>query len=190
MSCEIVVLGGSWGGMGAVRTILTGLPEDYSVPVIVVLHRADDASGLLGPILDRSGPLPVQEAEDKAALSAGCVRVAPAGYHLMVERGYVSLSLEEEVQFSRPSIDVTLETAADAYAAGTVGVVLTGSNADGADGLAAIRRAGGTAIVQDPATAERSTMPAAALAAADPQHVVALEEIAPLLVRLAAGERV
>jgi two-component system chemotaxis response regulator CheB len=182
-------MGGSWGGMHAVGEILAGLPEDFPLPVLVVLHRADDSSERLGGILDRRGPLPVLEAEDKAALSPGCVRIAPAGYHLIVEEGYVALSLEEEVQFSRPSIDVTLETAADAYRAGTVGVVLTGSNSDGADGLAAIRRAGGTAIVQDPATAERSAMPAAALAAADPQHIVALEDIAPLLVRLATEER-
>jgi len=186
VSCSIVVIGGSWGGMQAVGVILQDLPAEYPAPVLVVLHRADDASELLGGILDRHGALNVVEAEDKAALTPGCVRVAPAGYHLMVEPGHCSLSLEDAVQFSRPSIDVTLETAAEAYGAGTVGVVLTGSNSDGASGLAAIRRAGGTAIVQDPATAERSAMPSAAAAAADPQYVVPVEEIAGLLVRLAA----
>ena len=185
MSADIVILGGSWGGMHAVMAILDDLPADFPAPVLVVLHRADDSSDVLAGLLDNHGPLPVREADDKAELSAGCVRVAPPGYHLLVERGYVSLSCDAPVSYSRPSIDVSLESAAEAYRAGTVGVVLTGSNADGAAGLAAIRRAGGTAIVQDPETAEKSAMPRAAIEAADPQYVLPLADIAPTLVRLA-----
>ena len=187
MSCELVVIGGSWGGMQAVSEILEGLPADFPVPVLVVLHRAEDSGDILAGLLDRHGPLPVSEADDKALLSPGCVRVAPPGYHLLVARGHCELSCEAAVAYSRPSIDLTLESAAEAYAAGKVRVVLTGSNSDGAAGLAAVRRAGGTAIVQDPASAEKARMPRAAIEAADPQYVLGLAEIAPTLVRLAGA---
>jgi two-component system chemotaxis response regulator CheB len=183
--CELVIIGASWGGLHAVGEVLRGLPGDFPAPVIVVQHRAADTRDMLAGLLDRRGPLPVREAEDKAELAAGTILVAPPGYHVMVERGHVALSTEGEVRFSRPSIDVALETAALEYGPALVGVVLTGANDDGAHGLAEVRRHGGTAIVQDPATAERATMPAAAIASARPQAVLRLDEIAPLLVRLA-----
>ena len=183
--CDIVVIGASWGGLHAVGKILTDLPEDFPAPILVVQHRAGDSPDLLSGLLDRRGPLTVREAEDKMALTPGCVRVAPPGYHVLVEPGHLALSTEAEVGYSRPSIDVALESAADAYGPGVVGVVLTGANEDGAAGLAAVRRRGGMAIVQDPETAERSRMPAASIAAADPQVISSLEDIAPLLVRLA-----
>src|SRR5215213_3844022 len=185
MNVELVIIGASWGGLHAVGEILSGLPEDFPAPVLIVQHRAEDAEDILAGLLDRRGPLSVLDADDKAELVAGCIRVAPPGYHVLVERGHVELSTEASVQFSRPSIDVALETAARAYGPGLVGVVLTGANDDGAFGLAQVRRHGGMAIVQDPASAERRTMPDAAIAAADPQMVSALEDIAPLLVRLA-----
>src|ERR671932_2399784 len=186
---ELIVIGASWGGLGAVGEILSGLPERFPVPVLVVQHRAEDAGNLLAGLLNRAGPLPVAEADDKAPLPWHGVLVAPPGYHVLVERDHLALSTEAQVRFSRPSIDVALETAADALGAGVVGVVLTGDNDDGAEGLAAVRRRGGVAIVQDPATAERPTMPEAARAAASPQVVAGLGDIADLLVRL-AGERV
>jgi two-component system chemotaxis response regulator CheB len=185
MKVELVIIGASWGGLHAVGEVLSGLPEDFPAPVLIVQHRAEDAEDILAGLLDRRGPLSVLDADDKAELVPGCIRVAPPGYHVMVERGHVELSTEASVAFSRPSIDVALETGAQAYGAGLVGVVLTGANDDGAHGLAEVRRRGGMAIVQDPASAERRTMPDAAIAAADPQAVSALEEIAPLLVRLA-----
>jgi two-component system, chemotaxis family, protein-glutamate methylesterase/glutaminase len=185
MKVELVIIGASWGGLHAVGEILSGLPEDFPAPVLVVQHRSEDAQDILAGLLDRRGPLSVLEADDKAELVPGCIRVAPPGYHVMVERGHVELSTEGTVHFSRPSIDVALETGAQAYGAGLVGVVITGANDDGARGLAEVRRRGGMAIVQDPDSAERSTMPAAAIAAADPQVVSTLEDIAPVLVRLA-----
>src|SRR3954447_13848762 len=187
---QLIVIGASWGGLDAVGQILSGLPERFPAPVLVVQHRAEDAADLLAALLDRAGPLPVAEAEDKAPLPWHGVLVAPPGYHVLVERDHLALSTEAQVRFSRPSIDVALETAADALGAGVTGVVLTGDNDDGAEGLAAVRRAGGTAIVQDPETALRPTMPEAARAAAHPQVVAELSEIAPLLTRLAAGEAV
>jgi len=187
-NCAIVVLGGSWGGMHAVGEILGALPADFPTPIVVVLHRAERSPDLLSSLLDRRAPLRVDEAVDKAPLEPGRVLIAPPGYHLLVERGHVALSTEAAVRHSRPSIDLALETAADAYGEAADGVVLSGSNEDGAAGLARVRRAGGCAIVQDPRTAERATMPAAALAVAQPQEVVAVEEIAPLLVRLSMVE--
>lgn len=180
----IVVIGASAGGLHALEAILDRLPADYPVPVLVVQHRSVEGPALLHGLLARHTQLDVCEADDKSRLKPGCVWVAPAGYHALVERGHVSLSTEAEVRYSRPSIDVALESAAEAYGEGAVGVVLTGANDDGARGLAALRRAGGTAIVQEPASAEHSTMPAAALAAADPQWVLPVEAIAERLVAL------
>jgi two-component system chemotaxis response regulator CheB len=186
MNVELVIIGASWGGLHAVGEILSALPEDFPAPMLVVQHRAEDADDILAGLLDRRGPLSVLDADDKAPLVPGCIRVAPPGYHVMVERGHVELSTEALVHFSRPSIDVALETGAQAYGPGLVAVVLTGANDDGAHGLAEVRRNGGMAIVQNPDSAERATMPAAAIAAADPQVVSELEDIAPLLVRLAS----
>ena len=186
--CDLVIIGASWGGLHAISAILGGLPKDFPAPVVVIQHRQPGQPDLLTGLLDRHGPLTVREAEDKSKLSAGCVLVAPAGYHVLIEPGHLELTTEAEVRFSRPSIDVAMETAAHAYGDRAIGVVLTGANEDGAAGLAEIRRLGGVAVAQDPDTAERSTMPAAAIAAAQPQFVCRLEEIAPLLTRLATDD--
>ena len=189
-SFKLFIIGASWGGLRAVTEILSGLPGDFPAPVLVVQHRADDAGALLPELLDRAGPLPVREVEDKDGLAAGCVLVAPPGYHVLVEADHLALSTDAFVRFSRPSIDVALESAADALGPAVVGVVLTGSNDDGAAGLARVCRRGGTAVVQNPATAERSAMPAAARDAAHVQAVTDLADIAPLLVRLAGAPEV
>jgi two-component system chemotaxis response regulator CheB len=127
----------------------------------------------------------VCEAGDKDPIEHGRVYIAPPDYHLLVERGTVALSVDDPENFSRPSIDVLLGSAADAYGAGAVGVVLTGANGDGARGLAEIAARGGVAVVQDPGTAERREMPEAALAAVPDARVVALEDIAAVLAGLA-----
>ena len=184
MRPQLVVMGASWGGLDAVGRVLATLPSDFPVPVLIVQHRSEDGDDMLAGLLGRRGALRVREAEDKADLSRPCVLIAPRGYHLLVERGHVELSTEAAVRYSRPSIDVALETAAEAYGPALVGVVMTGSNDDGARGLAAVRRSGGIAIVEDPQTAASPAMPAAALAAADPQHVAPVDEIGPLLVQV------
>jgi two-component system chemotaxis response regulator CheB len=181
----IVVIGASVGGLRAVERLLAGLPADFPAPVVVVQHRADDHSGVLHGLLDRHCALQVCEAEDKGELKPGCVLVAPGGYHTLVEEDHVELSAEAEVAFSRPSIDVTFESAARTFGPLAVGVVLTGANEDGAAGLAAIRAHGGTAIVQDPAEALNPRMPEAAIAAADPHWVLRLEAIPARWVALA-----
>jgi two-component system chemotaxis response regulator CheB len=182
---RVVVVGASWGGLHAVGRLLGGLPADFGLPLAVVLHRSSDGEELLCELLSRASPLLVQEAEDKAPLAPGCARIGPRGYHLLVEDGHVALSTEAPVHHSRPSIDVLFESAARAYGPTAIGVVLTGSNDDGAEGLRALRRRGAFAIVQDPAGAERGEMPAAALATAGADAVVALDDVAPLLRELA-----
>jgi two-component system, chemotaxis family, protein-glutamate methylesterase/glutaminase len=182
---RVVVVGASWGGLHALGRLLGGLPAGFELPLAVVLHRSSDGDELLCELLSRNSALAVQEAEDKAPLAAGCARIGPRGYHLLLEDGHVALSTEAPVHHSRPSIDVLFESAARAYGPSAIGVVLTGSNHDGAAGLRALRRRGAFAIVQDPADAERGEMPAAALAAAGADAVVALDGVAPLLLGLA-----
>lgn len=148
----------------------------------VAQHRsADSAPGVLEELLQLHSPYPVREAGDKDAIEPGHVYVAPPDYHLLVDRGRFALSLEERVQFARPSIDVLFESAADAYRERVIGIVLTGLNQDGAHGLARIKQRGGVAIVQRPETALRRAMPDAALAATATDAVLPLEEIGPFL---------
>jgi two-component system, chemotaxis family, protein-glutamate methylesterase/glutaminase len=176
---EVVVMGASWGGLRALECILGGLPGDFPIPVAVAQHRDVDAEeDLLPRLLRRHTELDVRDAEAGACLRPGCVLLAPAGYHLMLEDGGVELSVDAPVQFARPSIDVLFESAADGYGRSVIGVLLTGSNADGAAGMAAIARRGGRTIVEDPASAERPEMPRAALQAMTPDAVVALEDVA------------
>ncbi|MFA9428807.1 chemotaxis protein CheB [Egicoccus sp. AB-alg2] len=183
---RLLAIGGSWGGISATRAILPRLrlPDDTSV--VLVLHRQPIRSEL-APILARGGTLPVVEAEDKMALAAGTVHVAPPDYHLLVEPGWLSLSTEEPVKFSRPSIDVLFESAAQAFAERVVAVVLTGASDDGAAGALAVRRHGGTVIVQDPRTAEQGIMPRAAIEAGAAEQVAPLTELPEVIGTALAG---
>jgi two-component system chemotaxis response regulator CheB len=188
MAVELVAIGASWGGLHAIERVLETLPRGFGAAVVIAQHRrADSDEGRLTRLLDARCALDVCEAEDKQSLSAGSVLLAPADYHLLVERGSVALSVDPLVHFSRPSIDVLFGSAADAYGERAVGVVLTGANADGAEGLRRIASRGGTAIVQDPQTAARREMPAAALAATPDARVAPLEQIGALLAELAAA---
>ena len=186
MPVEVVAIGASWGGLHAVECVLEALPEDFPAAVVIAQHRRSDSDhNRLATLLAARCSLQVCDAEDKQALEAGTVLVAPADYHLLVEPGSVALSVDAPLNYSRPSIDVLLGSAADAYGERAAGVVLTGANADGADGLARIASRGGVAIVQDPDTAMRREMPEAALAATPGARVLALGEIGPLLGELA-----
>ena len=179
---RLVAIGASWGGLHAVGDLLEGLGGDFPAPVVVAQHRDEhDEEMLLAELLSRRTTLQVTDADDKADLGPGRVLLAPSGYHLLVENGCVGLSTEARVQFSRPSIDVLFESAADAYGADVIGVVLTGANSDGAAGLRRILDRGGTVIVQDPADAERPEMPSAALKAVPEARVARLDEMPKLL---------
>jgi two-component system, chemotaxis family, protein-glutamate methylesterase/glutaminase len=184
---DIVVVGTSWGGLAALRTLVAGLPDSFQMAVLLVQHRHKDSDQLLRTLLQERSPLVVREVEDKMPLEAGHIYVAPPDYHTLVEPGYFSLSIDAPVRFSRPSIDVTFSSAADSYAHRTVGVVLTGANTDGADGLRRISDRGGLALVQDPDTAESRMMPAAARKAVPRARVMTLPAITSYLVTLPAG---
>ena len=189
MAYELVVIGTSWGGLHALRRVLGGLPAKFDVPVVVVQHRHRDSDHLLVSLLQDHTALKVNEVEDKTELVAGGVYVAPAEYHVLVEDGHLALSTEEPVRYSRPSIDVTFESVADAYGSRTIGVVMTGANDDGARGLRRIADRGGAAIVQDPSTAESAIMPAAALKLVPEAKVATIEQIGGIIAKLVARSR-
>ena len=188
MTYSVVVIGTSWGGLAALTTLLGGLPADFSIPVVVVQHRSTDSERLLGQLLQDATDLRVCEIEDKDELTPGTVHLAPANYHVLIEKGYASLTVEEPVRFSRPSIDVMLTSASDTYGADVIGVVLTGANEDGARGLAQIVKRGGRALVQDPKTAEIPIMPVAAIRAVPTAEVLPLEKLVSRLIELSADK--
>ena len=182
---EAVVLGASAGGIEALFTLLNGLPPSWKLPVVIVLHVPENHESHLPQIFADRLHLPVHEAADKMPLAAGNVYFAPPGYHLSIERDRrFSLSCEPPVRFSRPSIDVLMASAADAYGPALAGFLLTGANDDGAEGLQRIHLAGGITAVQDPNEAQISTMPEAAIALHSPDHVLPLRELRALLLQL------
>jgi two-component system chemotaxis response regulator CheB len=190
MRPTLVAIGASLGGFNAILSVLKPLPANLPVPVLIVQHRGTASDGSLVELLQRHTGLTVVEAEDKAALAPATVFVAPPDYHLLVEAGgSLALSTEGPVRSARPSIDVLFETAADAYGPALLGVLLTGASADGASGLAHLKARGGRAIVQDPATAECATMPAAGIAATAVDYILPLEQIGDYLVSLVEGTR-
>lgn len=188
MPYSVVAIGTSWGGLAALTTLLAQLPADFSIPVVVVQHRSNDSERILSELLQDATDLRVSEIEDKDELAPGTVHLAPANYHVLIEEGYVSLTVEEPVRFSRPSIDVTLTSAGDTYRSAAVGVVLTGANEDGARGLAHIVKRGGLALVQDPKTAEIPIMPEAAIRAVPTAEVLPLDTLGSRLIELSAHQ--
>jgi two-component system chemotaxis response regulator CheB len=188
VSYELVVIGASWGGLYAIEKLLQALPTGFTTPIAIAQHRAVDlGSGALLRMLSLRSGLEVHEAWDKQPVEQGHVYLAPPDYHLLLDADGFALSLDEPVQYSRPSIDVLFDSAADVFGDRLIGVVLTGANADGAYGLTRVKRRGGATIVQDPATAERAQMPAAAIATGAADHVLPLEAIAPKLAELVAA---
>lgn len=183
---EAVVIGASAGGVQALQVLLAALPASFPAAIAVVLHLPPDRPSALASLLSAGCALPVTEAMDKQPLLPGHVLVAPPDYHLLVEPDRcVALSVDEPLLYSRPAIDPLFESAALAYGAGLLGIVLTGASRDGSEGLAAVRRQGGQAWVEAPSTAIVSTMPAAALAHAGADLVAPLSELGARLGALA-----
>ena len=182
---KAVAIGASAGAFEALSLILPKLPANFTMPIMVVVHLPPDNHSAIADLFASKCRLKVCEAEDKAPIETGAIYFAPPNYHLLVEpNGHLSLSSEEPVHFSRPSIDRLLESAADAYGEKLIGIVLTGANRDGAQGLAAVEAAGGAAWVQEPSTAQSATMPAAALKACRNARPLTLERIAAALIEL------
>lgn len=186
MSCALIAIGASMGGFEATSTILRNLPVNFPAAIAIVQHRSADGDSRLESLLAKRCKLKVHVTDDKAPIEAGNVYIGPPDYHLLIDGDLFSLSTDEPVSWSRPSIDVLFESAADAHHRPLIGVLLTAASSDGAEGLAAIARRGGTTIVQDPAEAHSPIAPLAALAKGPIDHVVKVAEIAPLLLRLVA----
>lgn len=180
-----VVIGGSAGCLEVLREILPSPHGRLPLPILIVVHLPEDSPALLHRVLGPRGTLRLKQAEDKEWIEAGCIYFAPGGYHLLVERDQaLALSVDEPVHFSRPAIDVLFESAADAYGAGLMALLLTGASQDGAAGLRAVAQAGGLTVVQDPASARVPYMPAMALRSSTPDYVLAPAQIRELLARL------
>ncbi|KTT13854.1 chemotaxis protein CheB [Pseudomonas oryzihabitans] len=182
---RLIVIGASAGGLQVLLRLLTALPASFRLPLAVVLHLPDDRSSRLAELFQNRLALRVREAEDKDAILPGTLYFAPPGYHLLVEDDFsFSLSRDEPVQFSRPSIDVLFESAADALGEQVCGILLTGANHDGASGLHTLSQNGGVTVVQSPSSAEVPTMPEAALKKFDPDFVLDVPGIHLLLTEL------
>jgi len=178
---QIIVVGAAAGGLAALQSLLASLAKEFPAPIVLAQHRGRSIDGNALQLLQRSSRLPLREPEDKEEIVAGHIYLAPRDYHLLVEKGHLALSLEAPVHGARPSIDLLFESAAEAYAKGCIGVILTGASQDGVQGLAQIKARGGLIVVQDPATAEAPALPQAALAATEVDRVLPLEQIALFL---------
>ncbi|RDJ03765.1 chemotaxis protein CheB [Rhizobium grahamii] len=177
-----VVIGASAGALDALSVILPGLPTGFRLPVFVVVHVPPDKRSVLAELFQAKCELEVCEAEDKESIKAGTVFFGPPGYHLLVESPQsLSLSTDDPIMFSRPSIDVLFETAAQVYGSGLIAIVLTGANQDGAAGLKAVVEAGGTAVVQNPHDAFAKAMPEAAIGACPDAKIMSLVAITEYL---------
>jgi two-component system, chemotaxis family, protein-glutamate methylesterase/glutaminase len=182
---KAVVIGVSTGGVSALKLLLGELPAEFPIPVLVATHITPDSDNGLAVLLDTLCAIRVKEADEQETVKSGTVYLAPANYHLLVERGgCLSLSVDPPVNFARPSVDVLFETAAVAFGRTLIGIVMTGAGFDGSRGLKRIKELGGLTIVQNPTDAEADSMPRSALAEVTADHVATLMELAPLLLKL------
>lgn len=181
----MIAIGGSLGGCEALCAIMRGIPQGFPLPIAVTLHRHPDSTGMLAPIVQRHSILPVFEVEDKMPIEPGKVYLAPPDYHLLIDRGRFSLSIDELVNFARPSIDVFFDSALDWNGRALIAVVLSGASSDGAAGARKIKQAGGTVLVQRTEHSPGNWMPQAALQATNTPHHLSLDEIADFLVKVA-----
>jgi two-component system chemotaxis response regulator CheB len=179
---EAIVIGASAGGMAALNNLLAGLPGDFNIPIVVVQHIAPTSENYIVQFLDKNCHLSVKEVDEKEKLQKGFVYLSPPNYHILIEEdSTISLSADEKVNYSRPSIDVLFFSASDAFKEKLIGIILTGANNDGARGLAQIKLNGGLCIVQNPDEAETRAMPLAAIEIAKPDYVLRIAEISKLL---------
>jgi two-component system chemotaxis response regulator CheB len=182
---ELVAIGASAGGVEAIGTLLQALPAGFPAALAIVLHIPPDSASLLAPLFAPRCRLRVKEVDDKEILAAGCVYFAAPDYHMLVEPDRsLSLSQDEAVNFSRPSIDLLMESAAMAYGPRMLGIVLTGGSPDGTQGLRCVRERGGMAWVQDPADAVAQAMPASAIARTGADRILTIADMARQLAAL------
>ncbi len=181
-----IVIGSSAGGHDALVKIFLRLPKDFPLPIIIAQHIAPVGDADIFGIFNNYCALKVKEADEKEKIEQGHVYFAPPGYHLLIESDHTfSFSVDGKVQYSRPSIDVLFESAADAYGAELVGVILTGANHDGARGLEAVKEGGGLTMVEDPASAASPIMPQAAIDRVQVDHVADIDTLAGIISKIA-----
>ena len=185
MSYEAIVIGVSSGGMKALKLLFSLLPKGFKTPIIIVQHMSAHSDNEWIQLLNDTYAVDIKEADEKEKIENGKIYFAPSNYHLLIEKDITfSLTIDERVNYARPSIDVLFESAADAYKNKLIGVILTGSNNDGTVGLKRIKEYGGLTIVQDPETAESAYMPTSAIEAVKPDYILSLQEIIKLLIKL------
>jgi two-component system chemotaxis response regulator CheB len=182
---KAVVIGVSTGGVVALKSLLGALPADFPVPVLIVSHIKPDSDDCLARLLNTLCTIRVKEADERETIAPGTVYLAPANYHLLVEKGgNLALSVDPIVNYARPSVDVLFDTAAEVFGPALIGIILTGAGNDGSKGLLKIRNRGGVTIIQDPDDADMASMPASAQQLQNADHVVKLKEIPDLLMSL------
>lgn len=182
---EAIVIGVSSGGMKAMKTILPALPQPFLLPIIIVQHISPHSDSTWINILNKECSIAVKEADEKEEIVSNTIYFAPPNYHLLIERDKTfSLSIDERVNYARPSIDVLFESASDAYKDNLIGIILTGSNHDGSEGLKKIKMYGGLAIVEDPNTAESAYMPSSAIERTSIDYILPLNGIIKLLIEI------
>lgn len=176
--CKLLIIGGSAGSLEVLMKILPGLSAIPSFAIVLVLHRKSTEDATLEELIAIKTNIPVKEVEDKTPILPGYLYVAPSDYHLLFEKNDVlSLDISEKVNYSRPSIDVSFESAAEVYGESLVGLLLSGANSDGTEGLLAIKNAGGTTVVQNPESAQMPTMPQNAITYTAPDYILDVEHI-------------
>jgi len=185
MRYDAIVIGVSSGGMNAMNLMFPLLPKEFKIPIIIVQHINARSDSQWITLLNNKSNLYIKEADEKELIEQGIVYIAPPNYHLLIEKNKTfSLTVDERINFARPSIDVLFESAAEAYKNKLIGIILTGSNNDGSKGIKRIKEYGGLTIIQNPETAESSYMPASAISSITPDYILSLEEIMKLLLLL------
>jgi len=185
MKYRAIVIGASAGGMDAIKSILIPLQEGFPAPIIIVQHLSPHSDGYMAKYLNVLCKINVKEADEKERILPGNAYIAPANYHLLVERDEtLSLTVDPKVNYSRPSIDILFESAAEVYENELIGIILTGGNGDGSKGLKMIKKFGGITIVQDPSTAEADFMPKAAIKFVEVDYILSLNNISNKLIKL------
>ena len=179
---QAIVIGGSAGSLSVLFEIFPALPRDLNATIILVLHRKNSSDSSLSTLLATKTRLPTKEVEDKDEILPGNIYLAPADYHLLLEKNYTfSLDYSEKINFSRPSLDVTFESAADIFGSSLVAILLSGANEDGTSGMKAVKKAGGLTIVQKPESAQMSFMPQHAINNVDIDKIMDINEIATFI---------
>jgi two-component system chemotaxis response regulator CheB len=180
--CDALIIGGSAGSLDVLLKVLPLLSPTLSFPIVIVVHRKHGADSLLPELLSGRTSLRVKEIDEKEYLQAGTIYIAPSDYHTLIERDHTfSLDYSEKINYSRPAIDATFQTASEVYQSKLVCLLLSGSNADGVNGLKSVKSWGGTTVIQDPATAQVSYMPEQAYIHAKIDYVLPIEDIAEFI---------